>query len=295
MAQVRVANDAAGVMNASVTAVATTFALQAGQGALFPQITGGDWFYVTATTSGGVKEVMKCTGISGDTLTVTRGVDGTTAQTFVAGNSVQLRWNAAILTDLQAQITPTVVGALNQFLPLNLVMVWTGSIASIPAGWQLCDGTNGSPNLKDKFVIGAGNLYTTGTTGGATTAALATANLPVHTHAIVDNGHSHAFSQSPHNHTISDPGHSHNMNANSSNAVGGSTALFTGKGATSSANYGSSVSGVNGVTIAAANANLSINTGTTGITTANTGSGTAFSVMPPYYAYAFICKTAAWT
>ena len=49
------------------------------------------------------------------------------------------------------------------------VMMWSGSVASIPTGWQLCDGTNGSPDLRDKFVIGAGNNYSVGATGGSAT------------------------------------------------------------------------------------------------------------------------------
>lgn len=294
MAQVRVLNDAQGLTNASIATGDTSFALQAGQGVRFPQITGGDWFYVTVTTSGGAKEVMKVTAIVADTFTVTRGVDGTTALSFVAGNSVQLRFNAAILTDLQAQINAGMVGVLNQYLPLQLVMIWTGSIASIPAGWQLCDGTNGSPNLKDKFVVGSGNTYATGATGGATTATLTTANLPAHTHAITDPTHTHSYPQSPHTHSISDPTHSHQMPYNGSGNRSTFVAMVAQGLASSNGNFGSTYSGT-GISITAEPANVSLNANSTGISVNNTGSGTPFSVMPPYYAYAYICKTATWS
>ena len=49
------------------------------------------------------------------------------------------------------------------------VMIWSGSAVSIPSGWQLCDGTNGSPDLRDKFVVGAGSTYAVDATGGSTT------------------------------------------------------------------------------------------------------------------------------
>lgn len=294
MAQVRALNDAAGALNASVTTGATSITLQAGQGALFPQITGGDWFYVTVTTSGGVKEVMKCTSITADTLTVTRGVDGTSAQAFVAGNPVNLMFNAAILSDLQAQIAASIVAPLNQYIPLQLVMIWTGSIASIPAGWQLCDGTNGTPNLKDRFVIGSGNLYATGATGGATTATLSTANLPAHTHTITDPGHLHGYPQAPHNHGVNDPTHSHNLAANTSGNSGtGATVIANTSSGSVGTFYANNVTV--GITVATQYANVSINNASTGISVNNTGSGTPFSLMPPYYAYAYIAKVASWS
>ena len=49
------------------------------------------------------------------------------------------------------------------------IMIWSGATNNIPTGWQLCDGTNGSPDLRDKFVVGAGNSYAVDATGGSTT------------------------------------------------------------------------------------------------------------------------------
>lgn len=49
----------------------------------------------------------------------------------------------------------------------NIIVLWSGAIVDIPAGWALCDGNNGTPNLQDKFVIGAGDTFAVG--GTATT------------------------------------------------------------------------------------------------------------------------------
>ncbi len=54
-------------------------------------------------------------------------------------------------------------------VPSGVIALWSGSIASIPSGWVLCNGSNGSPDLRDKFIVGAGSTYAVAATGGATT------------------------------------------------------------------------------------------------------------------------------
>jgi hypothetical protein len=63
-------------------------------------------------------------------------------------------------------------------LPYGLVQV-----ASIPSGWLICDGANATPDLRDRFVIGAGSTYAVDATGGATT----TASVAAHTHTLSGN------------------------------------------------------------------------------------------------------------
>jgi microcystin-dependent protein len=76
---------------------------------------------------------------------------------------------------------------LNQIIPTGVIMMWSGSIASVPSGWALCNGTNGTPNLVDRFVVGAGvTTPAVGTTGGSKDAIVVS-----HTHAVTDPGHSH--------------------------------------------------------------------------------------------------------
>lgn len=54
-------------------------------------------------------------------------------------------------------------------VPVGTISMWAGSVGDIPAGWHLCDGTNGTPDLRDKFVVGAGNKYNPGAQGGSAT------------------------------------------------------------------------------------------------------------------------------
>jgi hypothetical protein len=62
------------------------------------------------------------------------------------------------LDDLCANIVNSVVDHLNarlDWIPVGLISMWSGTIATIPSGWRLCDGTNGTPDLRDKFIVGA--------------------------------------------------------------------------------------------------------------------------------------------
>jgi microcystin-dependent protein len=141
-------------------------------------------------------------------------------------------------------------------IPAGLIAMWSGSIGSIPSGWYLCDGSNGTPNLTDRFIVGAGTTYAVNATGGATTVSLASTNLPAHTHTA----------------TVTDPTHFHSYSNPASPGGGGTGGL----GSAGSAN-----------TTAAS----------TGITVAVSGggsggaSGTAFSILPTYYALAYIQKS----
>lgn len=63
---------------------------------------------------------------------------------------------------------------LKNTLPAGIIMMWSGTISSIPSNFKLCDGKNGTPDLRDKFIVGAGSSYTPRNTGGETT----------HTHTV---------------------------------------------------------------------------------------------------------------
>ena len=66
--------------------------------------------------------------------------------------------------------------------PAGCIVMWSGAASDIPDGWDLCDGTNGTPDLRDRFVVGAGNVYTPGATGGNAQITLTEKQLPAHTH-----------------------------------------------------------------------------------------------------------------
>jgi hypothetical protein len=65
---------------------------------------------------------------------------------------------------------------------VGVIAMWSGSLDKLPPSWCLCDGTNGTPDLRDKFVVGAGGGYTVGAKGGSIHQKLTEANLPSHSH-----------------------------------------------------------------------------------------------------------------
>tara|TARA_A100001388_G_scaffold176064_1_gene131758 strand:+ start:600 stop:1598 length:999 start_codon:yes stop_codon:yes gene_type:complete len=69
----------------------------------------------------------------------------------------------------------------------GMIILWYGNTGNIPGGWVLCDGQNSTPDLRDRFVIGAGNNFTAGNTGGNNSLTLTEANLPSHRHFVVSN------------------------------------------------------------------------------------------------------------
>lgn len=75
-------------------------------------------------------------------------------------------------------------------LPTGAIILWSGSIGSIPSGYVICDGANSTPDLRDRFVLGAGSTYAVGATGGSADAIVVS-----HTHTITDPGHNHVITQ----------------------------------------------------------------------------------------------------
>ena len=138
----------------------------------------------------------------------------------------------------------------------GMIILWYGDTTNIPGGWVLCDGNNSTPDLRDRFVIGAGNNFTAGSTGGSNSITLSEANLPSHRHFVVSN------SLGGQNRTGS------NVSANNQVAKGtGAGNLYesynlASTGGSASAGRSSSV-----------------------------GSGTAFDNKPLYHALCYIMKT----
>jgi microcystin-dependent protein len=67
-------------------------------------------------------------------------------------------------------------------IPIGTILMWSGVLADVPDGWALCDGSNGTPDLRDRFVVGAGAAYAPGTTGGSDAVALTVDQLASHQH-----------------------------------------------------------------------------------------------------------------
>jgi len=72
----------------------------------------------------------------------------------------------------------------NILIPNGIIVMWSGSVNNIPKGWAICDGKNGTPNLKNQFIKGAIDDLSMNKTGGTTSVALQVANIPAHSHTF---------------------------------------------------------------------------------------------------------------
>ena len=149
-------------------------------------------------------------------------------------------------------------------LPCGTIMMWSGQAADIPTGWAVCDGTNGTPNLQGRFILGSGQgtgltSRTKDNWGGRETVTLTTTEMPSHSHAITDPGHSHTWTASRQRQGIDDSNYSSEL------SKGDSSTLDTMSKTTDSVG--------------------------TGLSLANTGSGVAFNIMPPFYVLIYIMKS----
>ncbi len=98
----------------------------------------------------------------------------------VTAGSITTEGNATISGDLMVSGSITGMG----IVPVGGVIMWSGAVNAIPQGWVLCDGSNGTPDLRDRFVVGAGDSYQVGNTGGEALHALTIAEMPSHNHVF---------------------------------------------------------------------------------------------------------------
>lgn len=83
------------------------------------------------------------------------------------------------LANEKAQVDGTENG-----IPAGVICMWSGASTAIPAGWALCNGTMGTPDLRDRFIVGAGHGYNVGDTGGHNFVELSVKEMPEHTHKV---------------------------------------------------------------------------------------------------------------
>ena len=146
----------------------------------------------------------------------------------------------------------------------GMIILWSGAANAIPSGFVLCNGSNSTPDLRGRFVVGYADNdsdYDVGDQGGSKQVTLSTSQLPSHSHTA----------------SVSDPGHVHSTSFDNKK-------YFPGGGSTS-IGYG----GAGGYPADV----FSMNSQSTGITVSNsnTGSGGAIENRPPYYALCYIMKT----
>ena len=163
-------------------------------------------------------------------------------------------------------------------VPSGCILLWSGAENVIPSGFVLCDGTNSTPDLRDRFVVGAGSGYSPGNSGGNSSVTLSTSQLPSHNHSVSVSGTTSTKSLTGDITKISE----------CYNVAGAATGVFTKKGTGNSPVTGSSSnSPTAGVDFDASHDHTFSASGTSG----NEGSGSAIENRPPYYALCYIMKT----
>lgn len=216
------ANLASSTLASGIDDNDTQLTVQSGDGALFPSPGASQHAIIAIESVDGDVEFVKCTGRTGDTLTIVRGQESSTAIAFASGSAVECRPTSGVMTNMLQKTggdtlsgTTTLSGTIdagssgsilggeftgkvrgdagvttNEFdvpsgggaptiggsvvltaanlitsLPagagLNrpgMVQFWYGAVDAIPDGYVLCDGTNSTPDLRDKFILGGGGV-----------------------------------------------------------------------------------------------------------------------------------------
>ena len=197
-----------------------------------------------------VSDNIRVAGLSTFVSNVSAGASITSVGDIVAGSSAQFKGYGTI--------------------PINGIIMWSGSVATIPSGWALCDGTSGTPDLRERFIVGAGGDnpavagttgYNPGTQGGLNSVTLDSTQIPAHSHVAI---------------------------STTTTTISPATVL-------TSLTTASAARGTQGSTaIISITETLSATSGISTTTTTiqpNTGGGGSHENRPPYYALAFIMRT----
>ena len=164
--------------------------------------------------------------------------------------------STTVLTSAGSGATPTWASPF----PSGMIVLWSGATDAIPTGWVLCNGSNSTPDLRNRFVVGAGDTYSVNATGGS-----ADATLVSHTHSATS--------------SVSDSGHFHNVLPTLSGAFSNNGAFIqtATTGTPSQSGVGNTDTKTTGISVS-----TSLSTAGSSATNAN---------LPPYYALAYIMKT----
>ena len=252
----------------------------------------------------------------------------------------------ADLDSIDAQMAATTVNAL----ATGEVTLWSGSALAVPAGRLLMNGqavsrttyaalfalygvafgagdgstTFNIPDLRGRFMVGAGGAYAVGATGGAASFSgstdghsLTTTELASHSHGVTDPTHGHVLNDPNHAHTINanytglslnDPSHAHAIGAlNGVITTPGAGSALAGGGTVSAKTTPSTDGAFTGMSLTdpahahsmnAVSTGITMNAASTGISIQNSGSGAAHShtltnilTLPPYFALCYLVKT----
>lgn len=251
------------------------------------------------TVSGIVKGVTATAGTANTQLASTEFVAGSIAiESLLKANIASPTFTGTPRAPTASQLAPTgtqiattqyvkdavstvtaLFGTTN--IPTGGIIMYTGVTA--PSGWALCNGQNGTPDLRDKFVIGAGLNYAYGTTGG-----YANTVLPVHTHNAASTFT--GYPMGTHSHNITDPGHNHSFRIGQGAGtlqppLGGWNYVGTYPGTPFNLHNQPAATGIVITPGSAGTPGGAVNTAIE-----VTGSPTANTNIPPYYALCYIMK-----
>ena len=151
----------------------------------------------------------------------------------------------------QLATTEFVTTAISASFPSGGIIIWSGSAATIPTGWLLCNGSSSTPDLRDRFVVGAGTTYAVNDTGGSANAVVVS-----HTHTA----------------TVTDPGHAHTVASDNNNNNGYSRQRGGDGGQQLNTNTGTAVT------------SITVANSTEGVSGTNAN-------LPPYFALCYIMKS----
>jgi len=175
----------------------------------------------------------------------------------------------------------------NAFVPVGGIIMWNGSIAEAEAlsNWKICDGANGTPDLRDKFVLGVGSSSNASTAvkgeqAGSNSITLSESQMPSHNHDITDPGHAHG---------ITDNGHTHQGRGLGLNGVFGGVGVTLGSGQGYTVGYRNGNDNFNNANTTNTTG-ISINSNSAGITSQAKGSGSSIDIRSSYFALCYIMR-----
>jgi hypothetical protein len=163
-----------------------------------------------------------------------------------------------------------IAGLRDARVPVGGICMYDGLVADLAPNWKVCDGTFGTPDLRDKFIVGSGSTYALGATGGSKDATLVS-----HSHAVTGT----AVAVGDHSHAVSDPGHAHGANFYRSDRGGGNNG-----GGAQVFGLSSTDAAATGIGIVGGGAHSHTLSGTA----TATGSSATNANLPPYYALIYI-------
>ena len=233
---------------------------------------------------------------------------------IIAGNGLtgggSLAANVPLVLGTPSKLTPSTTNSVTAqshthevfgLVPAGGIIMWSGAINTVPAGWALCNGQNGTPDLRDRFVVGAGSTYNPGNTGGSKDAIVV-----AHTHSAStgsSGNHSHTGSTNTtgnHEHFALSSGGRANCLVNSSTYGRRNHGFADNNACGQDTRQNALIQGTNTVanvarTNPSGDHSHTVSTNTTGahshsVSVASTGSSGNNANLPPYLALAFIMK-----